>query len=121
MAFSALNPPRLLLDTGLYSLSPLDTSSSRAAPNLWGYIGSTDSSSDISATTGYFAACGYGSRNNSAANVGMRVGDMVLCVPSTNASVARGAWLTCIASTADQASTTASTGAKAAFNVTASS
>jgi len=73
---------------------------------------------------GYFAACGSGSRSPSSvqtANVGMRVGDIVIVRQSTDASTAGFTVIrSVIASTADQASTVAATGWNAAYNVTIS-
>jgi hypothetical protein len=111
MAYSSTNPPRLIVPHGL----------SGAAGGVWLYQ-STHQSSDVTAT-GFFAGAGVGSRSHSAANVGMRVGDMVMVAETTGTAGTPGrATLHMVtASTADQASTSASTGHWAAYDVTISS
>lgn len=109
MAYSSTNPPALIID-GFSSLMP----------RVFMY-GSTHLVSDITAT-GFFAGCGNGSRTVSNSNVGMRVGDLLINRSSTDASVpGRTTFHSVIGATADQASTSASTGWGAAYNVTVSS
>jgi hypothetical protein len=120
MSFSASNPPRLLVDSGLYSLTPADSTASwqSATSNVWLYR-SSDSSTDVGNSSGYFTSCGYGSRV--AAAPGLRVGDVILAVPSTNATTPRATWLTCYASTCKEYTSTVGGSAwNATFNVSAS-
>jgi hypothetical protein len=111
MAYSSTNAPRKILDTGIAS-----------AGSMWVYR-STHSSTMVIAT-GFFASAGVGSRstaNNGAGNVGMRVGDLVLCQETTDGTVpGRVTHHSVIGATADQASTLAATGYRAGYNVTIS-
>jgi len=84
-----------------------------AAPTVF-YAGSTAVSAAIIAT-GFWSACGYGSRSG----VGMRVGDLLLHTQLTTAGVPVKATLhAVVASTANQASTIASSGFNAAYDIT---
>ena len=113
MAFSANNPPILMLD-----LFP--GGSTQPGGRQWFY-GSTHLVSDIVAT-GFFAACGQGSRNMSNANVGMRVGDLLINRSSTDSSApGRTTFHSVINSTANVASTSLSSGWAAGYDVTISS
>lgn len=86
-----------------------------------------DVSSDPStgrATTGRYAGAGYGGRprsSDASRVVGMRYGDLVVCLESSNgADPGKVTWGSVIASTADQASTAASTGFNTLYDVTIS-
>ncbi len=89
--------------------------------NLWMYGPTTQSSTDCSAV-GFFTACGLNSRTYSGGPI--RISDPVMIVCATGSSVGttvdRVQWLVAVKSTADQASTTASTGFRTNFNVTLS-
>ena len=115
MAFSSTNSPQLMLDgLGMFA----STQGGSVLPRVWFY-GSTHLVADITAT-GFFAACGYGSR--SGAQVGMRVGDLLINRSSTDASaVGRTTMHSVVGSTANVTSTTASTGWSAAYDITVSS
>ena len=109
MAYSADNAPRLIVEGGF----------TQGKGGVYVYK-SSHASSDYT-TTGFFAGAGFGSRNHSAGNVGMRVGDLVLCAQTTDGPTPGYVTVhTVIASTIDQASTTASTGFNAAYNITLS-
>lgn len=91
---------------------------SMSGPQLFVYTSTIDSSD--CAVTGFFEGCGAASRGGTN-NVGMRVGDIVFTVASTNASqpsevVAHGV----ISTTADQTSTAGATGWNAAYDATIS-
>jgi len=92
----AFDPTKLIhWDTGgLVSIQPpLSVGGSPVAPSVWIYK-SSDSSTDISAAA-YFLQAGYpqAGRLNAPSAVGvgiaMRVGDLVVNVPSTNATTPR--------------------------------
>lgn len=125
MSFSTANPPRLLIETGLYLLSPLDTQSSRSAPNIWLYYGSTDSSTDIGANNPYFTGMGRPVPVSGAyippalGNVGMKVNDLVLSVPATSATTPRATFLTVTGSTASISTANSSYWANVLWNVSA--
>lgn len=111
MAFSESNPPRMIAPMGLTGLSPV-------APGALWFYRSSDANAAVTAT-GYFTRCGYGSR--SGPQVGMRVGDVVICAESSaGASPGKISMHAVTASTADQASTSASTGYTAGYNVSLS-
>ena len=113
MSFSASNPPILVIDL-------IPGGSTMAGGRTWVY-GSTHLVSDITAT-GFFAGCGEGSRNVSNANVGLRVGDLLINRSSTDsAAPGRTTMHSVIGSTANQASTSASSGWNTAYNITVSS
>jgi len=104
MAYSTTAPARLLVTGGMTGKG-----------NLYAYE-STEDSSDV-ADGAYFAGCGDGGRGN--ANIGMKVGDIVLTVASTDASqpgevIAHSV----ISSTIDQATTAAATAFNYSFDVT---
>ena len=84
------------------------------AGGIWWYL-SADTASNVKAT-GYFAGMGAGGH---VTNYGMRVGDIVVCVESTDGATPGRTFVGAVSgSTADQASTSASSGFKANFNVT---
>jgi hypothetical protein len=131
LAFSSTNPPVLLVQGGMQGEALVPSSSlafnANRAPQIWHY-GSTHVVADIVAT-GFFAACGYGSRSATTptsappnrANVGMRIGDLVLARCSSDAAVpGRMTIHSVIASTANQASTVASSGWFTGYDVTIS-
>lgn len=106
MAYSSTSPIILVSD----SVGPL-------APRTFSYS-STHSSTEVTAT-GFFVGVGSGSRGLN--GVGLRVGDFVVCRSSTDSSAPGGvSWHSCIATTADNASTSASTGWNSAYNATVS-
>jgi hypothetical protein len=99
---------------------------------VWHYL-SADAASAV-AGTGYFTRQGYGSRYPSSllgsttldgalrAPASMRVGDLVCVTETTNgANPGRITWHTVLSATADQASTSASTGFAAGYNVSITS
>lgn len=91
--------------------------STARVPNHW-YYGSSDDSTSIAAA-GYFAGCGVGSRGNNA--IGMRIGDILTNVESSGgANAGRVTVHSVKASSADQSSTTASTGFNTSYNITVS-
>lgn len=110
MAFSASNPPFLMLD---------GPGGSTAFPRVFFY-GSTHVVADVTGT-GFFAACGDGSR--SGPQVGMRVGDLLLNRSSSDAAVpGRTTIHSVIGSTFNGAGSTAlSTNYSGAYDVTVSS
>lgn len=82
---------------------------------VWRYY-SSDSSTQILAT-GYFANCGYGSRGSSAFQ--MQIGDVVMNVESSGgATPGKTNFCGAYAATANVASTVASSGYSAGYNVT---
>ena len=115
MAYSSSNV-RKLLDGGIFG------SSASGPSSVWLYR-STAASTEA-ATTGYFARAGIGSRSLTsqlADNVGMRVGDVVIIAESTDgATPGRTTPHSVISATANQASTTASTGWNTGYDVTIS-
>ncbi|SPJ18714.1 hypothetical protein SBBP2_890031 [Burkholderiales bacterium] len=123
--YNPLNPPRLFIQSGLYELTPLDTQSSRSAPNIWLYQNSTDSSTDISATTGYFTGCGRAVPVSgayipiNAGGIGMKVGDVVLSIPGASATTPRATWLTVTASTMSVSTTSSTWAGSVVWNVSA--
>ena len=111
MAYSSSSPAIMLLD-GFGQ-----PSGAAGAPRVFSYS-STANSTDILAT-GFFAGCGQGGRP---ANIGMRIGDVVLNIASTSASnPGRVTTHSVIASTANVASTIASSGWNAAYDCTVAS
>jgi hypothetical protein len=96
---------------------------SRHSPgNTWMYgPGTTNSSTEIAAV-GFFTGCGIGSRAGNP--VGMRVGDPVCVIANTGTTISstgKVTWHVVLASSANQASTSASSGFNAlAFDVTIS-
>jgi hypothetical protein len=79
---------------------------------------SSDPSTAVKAT-GYFAGCGSGSRGANA--FGMKVGDVVICAEnSAGATPGRTTMHSVITSTANVASTSASSGFSASYDVTVS-
>jgi len=103
------------------------------APRVWTYR-SSDAATAVNAT-GYFSKMGAGSRwPSSMANTtsttgsgvlngtpGMRYGDLVLCQESSGgATPGRCTWHAVTGSTADQASTSASTGWNTSYDITVS-
>lgn len=95
---------------------------SNGAGALWHYR-SSDASTDV-AVAGYFAAMGRGSRVASSAvgGYGMQIGDVVIVAESSGGGTpGRTTTHSVKASTANQASTSGSTGWGAAYNVTISS
>jgi hypothetical protein len=109
MAYSSTNPPICISDVGFGT----------AAPRTFFY-GSTHLVADIVAT-GFFAGCFQGSRSNDASNIGLRTGDLVINRSSTSsAAPGRVTMHSVIGATANQASTTASTGWLAVFNASVS-
>lgn len=106
MAFSAGNPPRAVLPLGFAS-----------GGSAWLYK-SSDANAAVTAT-GYFAGCGAGSR--SGPQIGMHLYDLVIVQESSlGASPGKISFHSVIGATADQASTAASTGYKAGYNVSLS-
>jgi len=91
-------------------------------PNLFLYR-SSEAATDI-VGAGYFTGAGAGGRylsSNADRNKGMKYGDVVMNVESSlGASPGRVSMHSVIGSTADQASTAASTGWVTAYNVTVS-
>jgi hypothetical protein len=107
MAFSSTN---------LMQVTP--GSLSNGAGAVWHYR-SSDASTDVAAA-GYFAAVGRGSRGG--AGYGMNIGDVVIVSESSGGGTpGRTTMHSVKASTANQASTSASSGYNAAYNVTISS
>lgn len=108
------------VSTNLMQITP--GSLTNGAGALWHYR-SSDASTDVAAT-GYFAAEGRGSRPASGASggKGMQLGDVVIVSESSaGGTPGRTTMHSVKASTANQASTSASTGYAAAYNVTISS
>ena len=92
--------------------------STALSPAQW-YYASSDSSTSIAAT-GYFAGMGVGSRGGSPK--GMRVGDLVTNVENAAGNTPGRVTVHSIkTSSANQSSTTGSTGYGAAYDLTASS
>jgi|SRR5882672_6854950 len=94
MAFNPTNPPIHWDTGGLVSIQPpLSVGGSLVPPSVW-ILKSSESSTDISAAA-YFTGCGYpqAGRLNSPSAVGvgiaMRVGDLLVNVPTTNANTPR--------------------------------
>jgi hypothetical protein len=84
------------------------------------FVAYTTSVSSAIIATGFWAGVGEGSRGGYQA--GMRIGDVLLHRASTDsATPGRVTTHSVIASTADQASTSGSTGYSAAYNVTIAS
>ena len=111
MAYSSSNPAIMMLDAFG------QPSAAGGAPRIFAYS-STHNSTDILAT-GFFTGCGYGGRP---ANIGMRVGDIVINTASTSASnPGRVTTHSVIASSANVASTVASSGYNAAYDCTVAS
>lgn len=107
MTYSSTNPPAILSDSGIGN-----------GPRLFQYA-STHNSTEILAT-GFFTGAGAGSRGGY--DIGMRVGDLLINVASTGAAIpGRVTMHSVVSATADQASTTASTGFKTSYNVTVAS
>ncbi len=115
MAYSSTNPARAILQLGF-----------AGGGTMFRYV-STHNSTQVGGVTGFFAGCGAGSAegSNSAtppSNVGMRVGDLVICSESTGGGTPGRTFMgMVISSTADQASTIAATGWNAKYDVTISS
>lgn len=113
MAYSSTNPLALLIDNALGVAS-----SAAALPRVFVYK-STNASSDILGT-GFFAACGYGSRSG----VDVRVNDIILNLSATNSTGAiagRVSWHQAIASTANGSTSAASAWSSSfGFDVTVS-
>ncbi len=106
MAYSSSNPIALYVD----GLLPLQ-------PRTFVYS-SSHNSTDVLAT-GFFTGVGDGSRGLT--DLGMRVGDLLINRASTAAAIpGRVSFHSCISSTANQASTSASTGWVAAYDCTVS-
>jgi hypothetical protein len=83
----------------------------------WTYS-SSDSAVTIAAA-GYFTGVGYRSRG--LAGLGMKLGDLVLNIESSAGAIpGRATWHSVTASSANVASTSASSGFSAAYNVTVS-
>lgn len=111
MAYSSSNPAIMMLDAFG------QPSGAAGAPRIFAYS-STHNSTDILAT-GFFTGCGYGGRP---ANVGMRVGDIIINRASTDASIAGRVTLhSVVASTANFASTLASSAYNTAFDCSVAS
>lgn len=105
MAYSSTNPPIRAIDSGIVG-------------NIYRYR-STHTSTEILAT-GFFTGCGAGSRNSY--GIGMTPGDVLINIASTDAAIpGRVTMHSVLSATADQASTSASTGWNAAYNVTVAS
>lgn len=132
MAYSGNNQPiKMSAESSLVSRATgsVGLTSALAGNNIWIYR-SSDGSTVISAT-GYFAGEGVDSRGsvgktgaNSATPppVGMRPGDLLLnCETSAGNNPGRVTWHAVTGSTADQLSTSASTGYGAKYDVTVSS
>ena len=82
---------------------------------VWKYLGS-DTVSTVKGA-GFFAGVGQDSRGSNAR--GMKIGDIVICTESTAGSVPGRTYMGAVsASTANQASTSASTGWNAAYDCT---
>lgn len=111
MSYSTSNPAIMMLDAFG------QPSTAGGAPRWFNYS-STHNSTDILAT-GFFAGCGDGSRP---ATIGMRPGDIVINRASTNAAIpGRVTMHSVVASTANVASTSASSGWNAAYDCTVAS
>jgi hypothetical protein len=111
MAYSTSNPAIMMLDAFG------QPSGAGGAPRIFAYS-STHNSTDILAT-GFFTGCGDGSRLGS---IGMRPGDIVINRASTSASIpGRVTAHSVIASTANVASTSASSGWAAAYDCSVAS
>jgi hypothetical protein len=112
MTYSSTNPIQRSIDIGLTAMSSV------GGAGLYTYS-STHNSTDILAT-GFFTGVGAGSRG-SLQDLGVRVGDILINRSSTTATPnGRVTIHQFIASSADQASTTASTGWVASYNMTVS-
>lgn len=113
MSYSADTPARKILDIGFASAGSI-------------FIYSSTHTAVEVAATGFFAGAGAGGNQaygstGTAAGIGMRVGDVVLCVESSGGGTpGRATWHGVTGSTANQASTIASTGFNAQYNVTVS-
>lgn len=83
----SFNPNCLRLLTGAFTqpnpTDALTAASSSQQSNLWVYR-SSDSSSDLSASAGYFKGCGRGGKLGN--SVGMAVGDVIINAPTTIAN-----------------------------------
>lgn len=94
-----------------------------SAERLWFYR-SSDSHEDIT-STGYFAGAGFGSKMRSSdagREKGMKLRDVLLSVESSaGVNPGRASLHSVVASTANQASTAASTGYMTEYNVSVSS
>ena len=89
------------------------------------FIAATTLTSSAVADTGRWAGCGKGGNPSSSAGyaalVGMRVGDVLLHISSSGAAnPARTSLHSVLSATANQTSTTASTGFNAVYDVTVS-
>lgn len=98
-------------------------STDRGGPGFWMCGPSTVATTEWT-STGYFTRAGYGSRalsSNESQLLGMKVGD-ICCVAQSSggADPGRVTWHSVIASTADQASTTAATGWLTGYSVSLS-
>jgi hypothetical protein len=106
MAYSSTGP-LILVSEGI----------STDAPRTFAYS-STHTSTEVTGT-GFLTGVGAGSRGLN--GLGLRVGDLVMCRASTGSATPGGvSWHSCISSTADNASTSASSGWNSAFNCTLS-
>jgi hypothetical protein len=118
MAYSSTNP--------VFQLNPGNLVNGKNA--MWLYQSTHDSTGIIG--TGFFSGCGYGGRaptqssSSYAANQipGLQIGDIVLNISSTDALVPGRVTLhSVLSSTADQASTSASSGWGTRYDVTVAS
>lgn len=103
--------------TLLRAIHPMSLS---AGGNLWTYGPTTNSSTEVAAT-GFFAGCGAGSRGGT--GVGMLFGDIVLVAANTGTTFSTTGKVTLhsvLKATANVASTLASSGYGAAYDVTLS-
>ena len=113
---------RMIQEMGFTNLGARTSTGVARGASVYAYE-SSDAATDIVAT-GYFAKCGYGSNNKSSDAsyaVGMRYGDLLLNRESSaGASPGRVSWHSVIGTTANQASTSASTGWNTAYDVSVS-
>lgn len=83
----------------------------------WMYA-SSHLSSEIADVPGFFTGTGAGGRSNSC--LGIRIGDPILIIGNSNSPTpGESVWLNAIRSTANQTSTSSSTGWNAGYDVTA--
>src|SRR5688572_12684375 len=111
MAYSTTNPAKSIGQIGFASAGSI-------------FLYRSTHSSTMVIATGFFTGAGAGSRARSSdadGSIGMRTGDLVLCQETTNGTVpGRVTFHSVLGATADQASTSASTGWNTRYNVTIS-
>jgi hypothetical protein len=80
--------------------------------NLFVYVSTDSGSTDINGAVGYFPGLGMGSQMNQANkasyDTGCGVGDLILCIPTSNATVRAAKIALVLSATANQSNTAAS-------------